>query len=249
VIVGAAFCPHPPALVPQLAQGAAAELALVRAAAIEAVRTVAVGPGLPVFVLGPGPHDTAFPPGATGSMAGFGVDLTVTLGAAATRGEIAGPLPLSLTVGAWLLREAGGAQPRARGWSFAATDGSAPTPPALLAELREQAVGDCVLLVMGDGSARRSTTAPGSLDPRAAAFDAGVAAALAGGDPKALADIDPVLGTQLLAAGVPAWHAAAAVLSSPGSPPCYDASVLLEDAPYGVGYFVSTWLAPGRPGE
>ena len=52
----------------------------------------------------------------------------------------------------------------------------------------------------------------------------------------------PVLGAQLLAGGVPAWHAAAAVLALPtGAGTRYDATLLLHAAPYGVGYFVAIW--------
>jgi hypothetical protein len=98
---------------------------------------------------------------------------------------------------------------------------------------------DISLLVMGDGSARRSTAAPGYLDDRAADFDANVAAALAGGDAQALHALDPQLGAALLAAGVPAWRAAADLLDGTR----LDAALLLDVAPYGVGYFVALWAA------
>ncbi|HZB51087.1 MAG TPA: hypothetical protein VE547_18515 [Mycobacteriales bacterium] len=95
------------------------------------------------------------------------------------------------------------------------------------------------LLVMGDGSARRSERAPGYVDPRAAGFDAAVAAALATGDAAALRDLDPARGAELLAGGVPAWrvagHAAAGVE--------FDAELLRDEAPYGVGYLVAAWTA------
>jgi hypothetical protein len=42
------------------------------------------------------------------------------------------------------------------------------------------------VVALGDGSARRSEKAPGYVDPRAAAHDADVAAALAGGDAEGL---------------------------------------------------------------
>jgi hypothetical protein len=266
VIVSVAFCPHPPALLPQLAQGAAAELAQVRAAAFDAVRTVASG-GLPVLVLGTGACDQYFPPGSTGSMAGFGVDLRVSLGidadagadadaadpvhqSAGVPGSATAAMPLPLTVGAWLLRETLGGTAPARGWSVApaaaaASVGSTANTsarPYPVAEVLQHAGPDCALLVMGDGSARRSVTAPGYLDDRAVPFDARVAEALASGDPDELAALDPVLGAQLLAAGVPAWHAAAAVLALPtGAGTRYDATLLLHAAPYGVGYFVAIW--------
>jgi hypothetical protein len=93
---------------------------------------------------------------------------------------------------------------------------------------------------MGDGSARRSTAAPGYFDERAEAFDAGVAAALRSGEAGEL-NLDPVVGAELLAAGVPAWSAAAALLDR-GE---YAADLLYAQAPYGVGYFVAAWSADG----
>lgn len=271
MIVGAAFCPHPPSLVPQLAQGAAGELAPLRAAAVAAVRTIAGG-GVPVLVLGSARRDERFAAGSGGSMAGFGVDVRVRLGVApaepaAPRPTLSPPssspppasLPLSLTVGAWLLREALGPDAPAHGWSVAgggtAAGSAGPdlTPSAhqeLVHDLLRHATQDCALLVMADGSARRSTAAPGYLDDRAARFDAQVAAALASGAPAALAGLDPVLGAELLASGVPAWHAAATVLASSTTATArFDAALLADMAPYGVGYFVATWRRGDRGGR
>lgn len=92
------------------------------------------------------------------------------------------------------------------------------------------------LVVFGDGSARRSEKAPGYYDERAGAFDASVARALGSGDRDALAALDAGLGDELLAAGVPAWHEAAALLT--GS---WSAELTYDDAPFGVGYFVAVW--------
>ena len=94
-------------------------------------------------------------------------------------------------------------------------------------------------LVVGDGSARRSERAPGYVDPRAEPFDAAVAAALAAGDAGALRDLDPALGADLLAAGVPAWRAVGHALAGHR----YAADLLYDAAPYGVGYFVAFWAA------
>jgi hypothetical protein len=92
-------------------------------------------------------------------------------------------------------------------------------------------------LVVGDGSARRTERSPGYVDPRAEPFDAAVAAALADGDAGALRDLDPVLGADLLAAGVPAWRAVGDALAGRR----YEADLLYDEAPYGVGYFVAVW--------
>ena len=65
---------------------------------------------------------------------------------------------------------------------------------------------------MGDGTARRSVSAPGYLDERAAPFDAAVERAVRDGDLPALAALDPALAADLLAAGRPAWQALAGAL-------------------------------------
>lgn len=136
------------------------------------------------------------------------------------------PLPLSLAVGSTLLGE---------------------RPHRLLAAGSSVALGDEVgLLVVGDGSARRTEKAPGHLDPRAAGFDASIAAVLASGDPARLAGLDESLGEELLVGGLGAWRAAAEHAGGR----LWEATVLLDDAPHGVGYFVATWSAPvtnGRP--
>jgi hypothetical protein len=90
---------------------------------------------------------------------------------------------------------------------------------------------------MGDGSARRSLKAPGHLDAAAEPFDAAVAAALAVGDPGALAALDPAEGARLLAAGVPAWRAVGAVLAGRE----VTGRLHAHEAPFGVGYLVADW--------
>jgi hypothetical protein len=120
------------------------------------------------------------------------------------------------------------------------------------------------LLAMGDGSARRSVSAPGYLDERAAPFDAGVERAVRDADLAALAALDPGLAADLMAVGRPAWQVLAAALGAatlsaatlsaarrrdgPGAadglpPGPLRTEVLYSDAPFGVGYLVAT-LAP-----
>lgn len=108
MLVTAAVCPCPPLLVPEVAAGAAPELDAVRAACDEAVRTVlAARPDL-IVVVGEGPVTRTHKQGARGGFQPFGVDREVRLGAAPEGAEVsAHRLPLSLTVGAWLLERAG----------------------------------------------------------------------------------------------------------------------------------------------
>ena len=61
---------------------------------------------------------------------------------------------------------------------------------------------DADLLVVANGSARRTVRAPGYLDPRAADFDAHVGELLAAGDLPGLAALDLDLADELLCAGL-----------------------------------------------
>ncbi|MFL6130030.1 MAG: hypothetical protein ACJ73E_13315 [Mycobacteriales bacterium] len=224
MLAAIAFCPQPPLLVPRLAAGAAPELDGLRAACRTA-RDRLLAAADRVVVLGPGPSTVRYAPGSSGTLAGYGVPVAAALGGI---GRPPWTLPPSLTLGAWLL-------------DSAPASGVAVAPDADPAGVAAVLAGDdrLGLLVMGDGSARRSEQAPGYVDARAAGFDAGVAVALRAGDAAALRDLDAVLGAELLAAGVPVWRVAGHVAA--GS--AIDAELLHEAAPYGVGYFVATWTA------
>jgi hypothetical protein len=235
VIRGAAFCPHPPVLIPHLAAGAAPELEPLRSACIESISAVAAT-GAQLVLLGSAGTTRAHSPLARGTMAGFGVPLEVHLGSPSCGGAV--ELPLSLTVGAWLVREALGPRTGTRGFSVGPDFASSRIAAELLQVLQDEPVA---LVVMGDGSARRTTTSPGYVDERAVPFDDEVARALAAGDAAALEALDPDLGAQLLAAGVPAWRAAGRMLEGEH----FDAQVTYYDDPYGVAYLVATWLRRG----
>ena len=234
MLVAAAVCPCPPLLVPEVASGAAAELDGLRAACDSALRAVlAAGPDL-LWVVGPDAEHGTFEDGGTGSFAPYGVDLTVTLG----RGAPAEPLPSSLSVGAWLLRRAG--------WDGPAKGLAVPDylEPELCAANGARLAGSADrvgLLVLGEGSARRSLKAPGYLDERAEDFDAvaarGLSSADSGGE---LAGLDDELAFELMASGRAPWQVLTGAADSPaaGRPA---AELLYQDAPYGVGYFVASW--------
>lgn len=228
------FCPHPPLLVPVVAGSAATELDDLRAACRAAIATLE---GQQLVVLGGGPASVVYAPLSRGTLAGFGV-----AGGGATTGGGAADLPLSLTVGAWLVHDTLGARSDVLGFSVGPEFAESQAAVELFALAQSQ---ELAVLVMGDGSARRSTKAPGYLDERAAAFERGVATALAGGEAAALAGLDPELGADLLAAGVPAWRAAGAVLGRER----YDAALTYDQAPYGVGYYVASWTAATAAGQ
>ena len=98
------------------------------------------------------------------------------------------------------------------------------------------------MLVLGDGSARRSVSAPGHLDERAVPFDDEVVRAVRDGDLAALAALDPGLAHELMVTGRPAWQVLCGALG-PGRPVT---EVLYAGAPFGVAYLVAR-LDPGSP--
>ncbi|MFF8606387.1 class III extradiol dioxygenase subunit B-like domain-containing protein [Streptomyces sp. NPDC015346] len=234
MLVAAAVCPCPPLLVPEVAAGAADELDRARTACSDATGLLAASRPDRLYVVGPtdrGAVET-FPAGSVGGFAGFGVDLSVRLGAGPA-GER--PLPASLAVGAWLLD-------RAR-WADEPIEGIG--VPERLEAARCTATGRelaasadrVALLVMGDGSACRTLKAPGYLDERAAPFDAEAARALGAADLDALRAIDAELAHELKAAGRAPWQVLAGAAEDAG----LEGRLLYEDAPYGVGYIVAAW--------
>ncbi|WP_035856892.1 hypothetical protein [Cryptosporangium arvum] len=188
----------------------------------------------------PEPTDTnPTPTGLSGAgPTGSGLSGTGLSGAGPTGvGPIgAATLPLSVTVGVWLLRQAGWSGPvRAR----VVTENATPTECADLGARLAGYPAPTVLLVMGDGSASRDEKAPGSLDPRAVPFDTAVADALASVDTAALAALDPALARELFAAGRAPWQILAGAVEADARP--WKGELRSAEAPYGVGYLVATW--------
>ncbi|MBW5484463.1 hypothetical protein [Streptomyces bambusae] len=238
MLVAAAVCPCPPLLVPQVAAGAAAELAAARTACSDALAVLAASRPDLLVVVGAAEQGGGYDQGTPGSFRAYGVDLAVRLGPppAEPAGEsTGGDLPLSLSVAAWLLDRAQ--------WSGTPIAGVAvaerlePEPCAVLGADLAATSERVALLVMADGSARRSLKAPGYLDERAEAFDAGIARALAAADTAALAALDADLAHELMAAG----RAPVQVLAGAAEGAGLAGRLLYEDAPYGVGYFVAAW--------
>ncbi|MGN6606045.1 MAG: hypothetical protein ACTHMS_03400 [Jatrophihabitans sp.] len=225
MILGAAFVPQTPLLVPAVAQGAAADLTELTEAARTAIRRVGDG-ATRWLVVGAADAAAAFPAGAVGTLAGFGVPVTASLGRSA---DEAPTLPASLTVGTWVLADAVGELADVGGL---ADDPSGHAPAVDLD-------GATALLVVGDGSAKRTEKAPGYFDPRAEAFDAAVAEMLGAGDPRRLAEPQAQGGAELMAAGAPVWAQVAGLLGD-GT---FTAELLHDSAPFGVGYFVAAWTA------
>jgi hypothetical protein len=225
--IDVAFCPGPPLLLPAVAGRAAADTAALRRACAEALGAVLAGGPDVVVVVGEGvPDGVRYGAGDAGNLCGFGVALRIPFsGEACDAGR---PVPLAHTVGAWLLDQAGH------------TGARLGVGPGDLAAALAELDGPAAVLAVGDGSARRTVKAPGYLDAAAEPFDDAVAAALAAGDPDALAALDPDEGARLLAAGVPTWRAVGAALAGRRA----TAWLHLHEAPFGVGYLVAHWHLP-----
>ncbi|GAA4706792.1 class III extradiol dioxygenase subunit B-like domain-containing protein [Pseudonocardia yuanmonensis] len=228
--------PHPPLLVPELAAGAAAETAELRAAVRSAAARLAGAAPDWIAVGADAAGRRTVPPATAGTFAGFGRDIRVALGPGA--GETDPDLPLPLLVAGWAAGETD-AEPRIRG-ELVADD--APTADCLqlgreLAAEAEAAPGPVGLLIVGDGAATHTDKAPGHLDERAAPFDAGVAKALEHGDPAPLAALDPDLAAELWAAGRAPWQ----VLAGAAEGRDWRGELLYSAVPYGVAYHVAVW--------
>jgi len=240
MLAAAAVVPCPPLLVPEVAAGAAPELAGLRTACADAIQVLAAARPDRLVVVGPAaePQCGAYPAGSAGSFRAFGLDLTVLLGEPGPRADgepAAAVLPPSLAVAAWLLERAG--------WDAAPVEGlgvaASLAPQECLRTGREVAASArrVALLVAGDGSARRDLKAPGYLDERAGAFDAAVAAALDRADHAALAALDADRAEDLLARGRAPWQVLAGAADGAG----LGGTLLHDEAPYGVGYFTAVW--------
>lgn len=229
MLVATAVCPHPPLIVPELAGSAAPELDELRTASASAVDALAGARPDRLLVVGGADLGAAFGPDAAGTLAPWGVDVRVGAGEPV--------LPLSLTVGRWLLERAG---VTADGFHAVAFD-AAPEQCAELGGRLAEAGERVALLVMGDGSACLTEKSPGYVDPRARPYHAMVTRALAETDVAALAALDPAQAEELWMAG----RAAFQVLAGAAGPDAdFAGEVLYDDAPYGVGYLVVTWRRP-----
>jgi hypothetical protein len=233
MLIAAAVCPHPPLLIPEAtgSPGAAdAELGRLRIACHQAVAAlVAERPDL-IAVVGAARLTAEYPPQAPGRLHDYGVPFTV-----GDHGEPA--LPLSLTIGKWLL--ASHPAPPAAWWGIAAD-----TPPAECLRLGGKLAllaPRVALLALGDGPARRARAAPRAADPEADRYDDQLAGALAAADPAALAALDPGEDPALEIAGRAAWQVLAGAAGDEQSQHAFDAELRYRGAPFEVSYVVASW--------
>jgi hypothetical protein len=231
---------------PRRAAGRAADadavLQRVRSACHAAVADlVRTEPDL-IVVVGGAATSRTYDGSSAGSLSEFGIPFTTGSGQPV--------LPLSLTVGAWLLRRAlAGGGPGGRPQTVprlrllaVARDTPAAACLQLGAELARQAQRVAVL-AMGDASARKAAGIPGAPDPAAEHYDADVAAALAAAEPGRLAGLDPALDDELKIAGRAAWQ----VLAGAGAGGRLRGMLRCAAAPFDVSYLVASWeCLPGH---
>lgn len=239
MLISAAVCPHPPFLVPA-ASGvpgpADAELDRLRAACHAAVAALSAGRPDVIAVVGGATQTAPYPPEATGSLHEFGIPFTV--GEDPRRPPV---LPLSLTIGRWLLTpqlESTASGDRRLAIALRGINTAAPTVECLrLGEKLAALAPRVALLVMGDGPGRRARGVPGARDGLADRYDERVAAALAEADPGSLAALDPRQDGELLVAGRAAWQ----VLAGAAAHDRFAAELRYAAAPFEVTYFVASW--------
>ncbi|MET0452174.1 MAG: hypothetical protein ABW137_10080 [Mycobacterium sp.] len=227
-----ALVPSAPVLVPALATGAAAELTDL----LTAVTSVVTELPDRWVVIGTGPADDVIGSGAVGTFAGYGADVRVRLSPHGA--DEARELPLSALIAAWVRGHAA-SDAYAEVWVYAAdlgVDAALDRGRALRAEI-DDAADPVGVLVVADGANTLTPPAPGGYDPESIPVQNALDDALACGDAAALTRLpDRVVGRV-------AYQVLAGLV---GSTPC-SARERYRGAPYGVGYFVGTWVP--RAGE
>lgn len=231
MLAAIALTPSAPVLVPELAGAAAAEVAGLRDAALAAVATLSKR----WIVIGVGPADRVIESNVGGSFAGYGVDVPVLLapGAAATVVD----LPLCALTAGWLRGQA--APDASAAVRVFAADHDADAALKFGRALRTEidAIGESIgVLVVADGANTLTPSAPGGYNPDALAMQESLDEALATGDGAALGRLPELI----------IGRVAYQVLAGLTEDQTYETTELARGAPFGVGYFVGTWIYPGR---
>ncbi len=234
VIVGAAVCPGAPFLIPGVAEPLARESAALITACLAAVRPlagadrivlIAAGRRSIVYPAGRVTSQVAAPPVGRSDLVARECRPVLSVGTVVGQALVARAFPEGVPVPVDLVE----------------TGGEADTDDAAA---RHDARQRDSVLVIADGAATHGDHAPGRRDDRAGSFDDALAAALADGNPSALARAcaDPSVGRALLAVVEPLRVLARL---TQGDPPTA-ADLLYRGSPYGVGYAVASWRWAGR---
>lgn len=234
MLVAAALCPAPPLLARELT-GADPVLPELRQACLDAACALrCADPGL-IAVVGVAERSREWDPAGRLDLSGFAPAL-------GREGVPDVSLPVSLGLGSMLLDQAGFAGHRVL---HSVTEADGADDCAALGEAIAASNERVALLVMADGSARRTLKAPGYLDDRSAPFDAAVARDIRNGDLDALGAIDAGLARDLMATGRPAWQVLTG--AARGQQPA--SQIRYCDDPFGVWYLVAslTWATQQVP--
>lgn len=174
---------------------------------------------------------------------GTGGPASVAIVSATDRDARSTKVPLGLRIGAEVLRQAG-----FESWQEVVVPWDAPT--GRCAALAGDLGGATDLLVVADGSARRSEKAPGHLDERAFTVDDELVAALRAADPQRLLGLDPDLAAEVMAHSRAALQVAAAAMGgeagAAGGDTAYRTTTLEVSDPFGVLYVVAALVSARR---
>jgi hypothetical protein len=226
VLSAIAIIPSAPVMVPELASNAADELADLR----QAVFTAAGSLPRRWIAVGVGADDAALGPHATGTFAGYGGDVRVTL----SPGAVGAPteLPLCALIAGWVRGQVN-PEVRAEVRVYAAdhdVDAAVARGRQLRADI-DEATDPIGVLVVAEGAHTLTPSAPGGYDPDSVPVQAALDDALAKGDAAALTRLpDTIVG-----------RVAYQVLAGLTEPAPRSAKELYRGAPYGVGYFAGGW--------
>ncbi|HET8600041.1 MAG TPA: hypothetical protein VFL99_06920 [Segeticoccus sp.] len=259
MLVAAAVVPGTPALLPGVVGDADSDVAPARESACAAVasvltrllgsggrpigRLVVVAEGDPADEAGSRSHDLA------GKLVdrsfGPSVELAALPGARPPLPHVPGErpadeslVPTPLLVARALCGEVARAEPATKElWSETLWVTVTPGAAAGYGHTLEHDLAPVGLVLVAGGAAPHGPEDPAALAPQAAAYDESVCAALASGDPEAVAALDSAAGTDLSAEGAGLWPALA--VASRGAP--WRADLRWRGSPYGVGWFVADW--------
>jgi hypothetical protein len=227
VITAAALCPAPPLLARELT-GADPVVPELRQACLHATSALLRADPDVVAVVGAAAETGSWDAAAELDLSAYAPRLGSPAAGAA--------LPLPLGLGDRLLDQAGYVGRR----ELHSVGGNEPVEDCAALGAALAGAGDRVaLLVMADGSARRTRQAPGYLDERSRPFDAEIERAIRTGDLPALLALDAELARELMATGRPAWQVLAGAMN--GRRPASE--ILYWDDPFGVAYLVAS-LSP-----
>ncbi len=224
MITHAVLCPGPPLLAPQLSDDP--EAVRLRTTALDAVRGLLADDPDVVVVLGTSDRAADWPSAARANLHTYGAPVAPPPAVA----------PLSVGIGALLLDLAG--YPGELRLQTVHTEPSIAECVAMAAALNASAARTG-MIVVADGSARRTLKAPGYLDPRATPYDEAVSQAVASGELESLRELDPVLAAELMASGWAALQVLVEIFA--GRRP--RTTIHYDEAPYGVGYLIASLAA------